>query len=188
MENQDISVFIGTVVGLYPIETVNLLRKNNFVAEDRNPNDLEEILALTFTALETSVNFRIEFVDLFLNNEEEVKSKFKGGAYLNNNGTTPSKGSGLVQIGTTLIGGGLQFFQGKQQLDAAKVTANATIKANQLQVDAQRLALEGKKLDAELALKLAGQAEVKDNTALYIGLGIGGLLIVGLLVVMLRKK
>lgn len=188
MENQDMSVFVGTVIGLFPIETVNLLKNNGFIPQNQNPKNIEDIVFLTLNAIETSTNFRVEYINLILLNKELIQSKLES-FYLNSTGSTTSGKTDYVGAGVNLFGTIAGFFKSEKETKAAKDIAKSTLEGKKLEIEAERLRLEGKKTDAELALMLAQQGGgAKDNTALYIGLGIGGLLIVGLLVVMLRKK
>jgi hypothetical protein len=197
MENQNIGIFVGTVVGLFPMKVVELLKNNGYVSDEKMPKTVDEIVDLTFTALQTSTEFRVDFIDLYLNNEEAVKATASDSVFLNITSTapttssTPASGSGFNWGGlvTTVVGGGIGIFTGDQANKTAREQARATVEANKLQLEAERLRLQGKALEADTALALAKSGgQPKSNTALYIGLGVGALLLVGLLVVVLKKK
>ena len=90
-------------------------------------------------------------------------------------------------MATGLIGGVGDYFGSRNNLKSAQAQADAMVQSGQLSLQAQQLALEGKKIDAQTALALAS-AKPQGNTMLYIALGIGGVLILGVVIWAVTRK
>jgi hypothetical protein len=192
MRSEEIAIYIGGIVGEFPIEVSQLLRKNSIVNSQYVPSSISELVENTFVGLQNSQNFKSDFSNLMINkgkNDSTLNKSF----FLNTDGITSSSGSntmGYVNAGVNLIGSAFNFFGKDKDIKSAQATANAQIESNKLALEAKRLELEGKKLDADTALALAkgsGGAK-KSNTGLYIGLGVGGVVILGLVVYLAVKK
>lgn len=87
--------------------------------------------------------------------------------------------SGLLGLGTGLILSNQQKQVAKGQANDAKAIADAQIKAQELAYQTAQLQLQ--------AQQGAGSG-AKSNTGLYIGLGVGGAVILGLVVFLAVKK
>ena len=88
--------------------------------------------------------------------------------------------SSLLGLGTGLIMANQQEKLGQGQANDAKALAEAQVKAQQLAYDTAQLQLQ-----AQQAGATSGGS---NNTALYIGLGVGGVVILGLVVFLAVKK
>jgi hypothetical protein len=199
MNEQKIGTLVGGMVGLFPIEITELLTQNGVVVDTINLN-IDNLVTATIYALDTSVSFRKDFINLYFSNEELINSKIETEDYSNFLGfgknkttsTTSTKTGGgstfdYGGVATSLIGGIGGFLGSKNDLKSAQAQADAMIKSGELSLEAQRLALEGKKIDAQTALALAS-AKPQGNTMLYVALGIGGVLILGVVIWAVTRK
>ena len=180
MNEQKISTLVGGMVGLFPFEIQSLLTKNGVVVDADNLN-LDELVSATFSGLDKSMSFRQDFVNLYSLNEELINSKIESDGFSN------LTGQDWTSIGTTAFGGITQLFGNKANRDIAREQANASIKSGELSLEAQRLALEGKKIDAQTALALA-QGKPQSNTILYVALGVGAVLVLGVVIFAVTRK
>jgi hypothetical protein len=87
--------------------------------------------------------------------------------------------SGILGLGTGLILSNQQKQNAKGQANDAKAIADAQVKAQELAYQTAQLQLQAQK---------GGASVPKSNTGLYIGLGIGGAVILGLVVFLAVKK
>lgn len=182
MNEQKIGTLVGGMVGLFPTEITELLTKNGVVVDTINLN-IDNLVTATFYALDTSVSFRKDFINLYKNNEELINSKIETTGYSNVEGG----GFDYSGVASSLIGGVGGFFTSKNNLKASQTQADAMLQSGQLSLEAQKLALEGKKIDAQTALALAS-AKPQGNTMLYVALGIGGVLVLGLVIWAVTRK
>ena len=116
-------------------------------------------------------------------------SQFTGGTPIKTTSTTPKSGkfdwSGL---GSSILTAGGGIYASEQQRKAAQAQADALIAQGASQVEVQRLILEGKRLDLE-ALKSGGAKGTQaGNKTLYIALGIGGVVILGVVIFAVTRK
>jgi hypothetical protein len=199
MNEQKIGTLVGGMVGLFPIEITELLTQNGVVVDTINLN-IDNLVTATIYALDTSVSFRKDFINLYFTNEELINSKIETEDYSNflgfgknkTNPTTTTKTGGgssfdFGGLATGLIGGVGDYFGSRNNLKSAQAQADAMVQSGQLSLQAQQLALEGKKIDAQTALALAS-AKPQGNTMLYIALGIGGVLILGVVIWAVTRK
>jgi len=199
MNAEKIGTLVGGMVGLFPTEITELLTENGVVVDTINFN-IDNLVTATFYGLDKSVSFRKDFIDLYFANEELINSKIETDNYSNflgfgKNKTTPTTstktGGGSTfdygGLATSLIGGVGGFFNSKNNLKASQVQADAMLQSGQLSLEAQKLALEGEKLKSQTALALA-QAKPQGNTTLYIALGVGGVLVLGLVIWAVTRK
>jgi hypothetical protein len=92
-----------------------------------------------------------------------------------------------VQIGTTLLNFGTQIYGSAQERKNAEAQARVLIAQGASQVEVQKLINEGKRLDLETAK--AGVVGGKSGSkTLYIALGIGGVLILGVVIFAVTRK
>jgi hypothetical protein len=86
--------------------------------------------------------------------------------------------AGLIGLGGGLVMSNQEKQRAKKQGNDAKAVAEAQLKA-------QQIAYETAKLQAQQS---GGSGGAKSNTGLYVGLGIGGAVILGLVVYLAVKK
>lgn len=86
--------------------------------------------------------------------------------------------AGLIGLGGGLIMSNQQKQNAKKQSNDAKKIAEAQIKAQELAYQTAQLQLQAQQ----------GGGGAKSNTGLYVGLGIGGVVILGLVVFLAVKK
>ena len=92
-----------------------------------------------------------------------------------------------VGAGTNLFGTVTSYFSNQSNANALRDQANASRDASNAQADAIKY-----KADKDLeALKLqlaAGGQKKSDNTLLYVGLGVGGVIVIGLIAYAATRK
>jgi hypothetical protein len=105
--------------------------------------------------------------------------------------TTTPKGSKFdwAGLGSSILTAGGGIYASEQQRKAAQAQADALIAQGMSQIEVQKLILEGKRLDLELA-KSGGSAggSTGGNKTLYIALGIGGVVILGVVIFAVTRK
>jgi hypothetical protein len=192
MDAQKTSTLIGAMVGLFPFDIQDMLTKNGVVV-DANSLNLDEIVSATISGLDKSVSFRKDFVNLYFANQELINSKIETEDFSNMAGTTtttqPKTSSGFDYSGvaSSLIGGLGNFFGTQNNLKSAQSQAKAMVKSGELSLEAQKLALEGKRIDAQTALALA-QGKPQSNTILYVALGVGAVVVLGVVIFAVTRK
>jgi hypothetical protein len=149
--------------------------------------------------------FYQEFVRLVSSNLkvlEEMNANASGfynmDAFANSNGasTTPATTGGggffsgfnlqgLLNIGSTIYG---STQEDKRQRDLLNAQANQNAQQLQAQIDAGNLTLEAERLKLAQIQAMQGQGGAKNNTMLYVGLGVLGLLVVGGVIYAVVKK
>ena len=103
---------------------------------------------------------------------------------------TDTSGSSFASwsaLGGNLISGGLSFFSSKENRKGLEAQADALRAKGVSEVEVARIMLEQKKLDLEQA-KLGGAKTGAGNTALYIGLGVGAVVILGVVIFAVTRK
>ena len=187
MKDTKISVLVGGMVGLFPYEVQLLVTKNKIVANATNLS-IDDLVSATAKGLGSSSSFRKDFYNLYLKNQKTINSKIENlDKLVSDNSYANLTGDNYVDIGKTIFGGATNYLGSQNAVKAAQASADAAVKQGQLTLEAQRLALEGKKIDAETALKLA-QGKTGGNTMLYVGLGIGAVVILGVVIFSVTRK
>lgn len=175
MSNEEkVSVVIGKTIGMYPKEVINLLTKNGVVV-DADSLDLDQLILATFSGVNTNKTFKNE-LGKFIDEKQIITASEK--EYLN------FGASDYVSAGTTLLNSATNFLGSKDALKSAQTSANAQLESN-------KTALELAKIQQQTELfKIQSQQQVQpsSNTALYVGLGVGGLIVVGFVVYLATKK
>lgn len=102
--------------------------------------------------------------------------------------TTNTSGSGFSwsTLGGNLLSGGLNFFSSQENRKGLQAQADALRAKGVSEVEVARLMLEAKKLELEQA-KLGGGAKT-GSPALYIGLGVGAVVILGVVIFAVTRK
>jgi hypothetical protein len=103
--------------------------------------------------------------------------------------TTNTSGSSFASwsaLGGNLLSGGLSFFSSQENRKGLQAQADALRAKGVSEVEVARLMLEAKKLELEQA-KLGGGAKT-GNTGLYIGLGVGAVVILGVVIFAVTRK
>jgi hypothetical protein len=175
MENMEniLGKAIGNSVGYFPTEVVNMLKRNDIPLSSSSLSN-SQLIDLVIYGLQNSKSFRNEF-DVFVKNNENVLLN----DYLGIDSAWITGGAGIITGALGLIGG-------KQQQDAIRAQANAQAQTAQAQLQIAQINQQTKLAELE-ALKNQG-VPAKSNTALYIGLGVGGVVILGLVVFLAVKK
>ena len=115
-------------------------------------------------------------------------SQFTGGTPITTTSTTPKSGKfDWAGLGTSLLTAGGGIYASEQQRKSAQAQADALIAQGMSQIEVQKLILEGKRLDLELAKSGAGGKKAGSKT-LYIGLGIGAVVILGVVIFAVTRK
>ena len=96
-------------------------------------------------------------------------------------------GDAYVDIGKTLFGGVTTYFGTQEQRKAAEAQAEALKQKGYSDVEVAKLMLEGKKIDLQTALAGGGK-KATSNTTLYIALGVGGVVVLGLVIFAVTRK
>jgi hypothetical protein len=165
---------IGSSVGYYPAEVIKMLKRSGYTVTEKNSSS-KDLIDLVLYALQNSITFRNEF-DVFVKNNENVLLK----DYLGIDSAWITGGAGVLTGVIGLIGG-------KQQQDAIKGQANSQAKLAEAQLQIAQLNQQTELAKLE-ALKQGAGTPTKSNTALYVGLGVGGVVILGLVVFLAVKK
>jgi len=90
-------------------------------------------------------------------------------------------------LGNALLTAGGGIYASEQNRKAAQAQADALIRSGMTQIEVQKLILEGKRLDLEVA-KAGVVGGKSGNTLLYVGLGIGGVLVLGVVIFAVTRK
>lgn len=192
---------IGNAIGFLSVADIQGL--TNLLAEYGNmPNDIsyQSLNNATIDSM-SNPNFSREFVSLVSQNVKIV-AQMNGYNNVQGDGTTgiPSttpattNSSGgffsgfnlgsLINVGSSVYG---SISADKRQKDLLKAQANQNSQQIQGQIQAGNIALETERL--KLAQLQAGNGQVgANNTMLYVGLGLVGLLVVGGVIYAVAKK
>jgi len=101
---------------------------------------------------------------------------------------TGGGGSGFnwEALGGNLLSGGLNFFSSQENRKGLQAQADALRAKGLSEIEVAKLMLEGKRLELEQA-KLGGGAKT-GSPALYIGLGVGAVVILGVVIFAVTRK
>lgn len=163
---------IGRTVGYFPSQVAKLLNSNGVTinADASRGNDL---VTSTLAGLESNPKFKKDFIKLVEDNKKVLsKDEFLNFDW---SGTI----SGLTTLGNTIYSGEQKgkLLEKEAQIEREKAQAQLQIaQLNQQTVLAQ--------LEAQKAMASGG----KDNTLLFVGLGVGAVLILGTVVFLATKK
>ena len=173
MDANKLSKIIGNSVVFKRNEVVSLLNKNGVTIDAENYNS-QQLIDAVISGLSTSQSFIVDFEKFVVNNENALLNDYLGIA-----------DSWVTGVGG-IITGGLALIGGKQQQDAIRAQANSQAQSAQAQLEIAKINQQTKLAELE-ALKNQG-VPTKSNTGLYIGLGVGGAVILGLVVFLAVKK
>ena len=104
---------------------------------------------------------------------------------------TSGSGSSLAtwtSLGGNLLSGGLNFFSSKENRKGLEAQANALRDKGLSEVEVAKLMVEAKKLELEQARLGGGAKSGSGSSALYIGLGIGAVVILGVVIFAVTRK
>ena len=104
--------------------------------------------------------------------------------------TTPAKTAKFDWAGLSLglLNTGGTIYASESQRKAAQASADALIASGMTQIEVQKLILDGKRLDLEAAKAGVGAGSTAGSKTLYIALGIGGVVILGLVIFAVTRK
>jgi hypothetical protein len=88
---------------------------------------------------------------------------------------------------TDTVGAGLKFFGSVQDRKAQEAYANALRDKGVSDVEIARIQLEAEKVKAQASKNAVAGGE-SGNTLLYVGLGIGGVLVLGVVIFAVTRK
>jgi hypothetical protein len=110
------------------------------------------------------------------------------GDTFNTSTTSTNSGSGFSwsTLGGNLISGGLNYFSSQENRKGLQAQADALRAKGLSEVEVAKLMLEAKKLELEQA-RLGGGAKT-GSSALYIGLGVGAVVILGVVIFAVTRK
>ena len=97
-------------------------------------------------------------------------------------------GSDYKDIGLGLFGGATKFFGSQEERKAAEAQADALRAKGLNDVEIAKLMLEGKKYDLEIAKSGKTAGTGAGSKTLYIGLGIGAVVILGVVIFAVTRK
>jgi hypothetical protein len=97
-------------------------------------------------------------------------------------------GSEWAQLGTSTLGLGLGYFGKQEESKGLQAQADALKSKGYSDVEVAKLMLEGEKLKLQTALAGGGKSSSGGNTTLYIALGVGGVLVLGLVIFAVTRK
>ena len=91
-------------------------------------------------------------------------------------------------LGSSILTAGGGIYASEQQRKAAQAQADALIKQGMSQIEVQKLILEGKRLDLELAKSGTGATSGTGNKTLFIALGVGAVVVLGVVIFAVTRK
>jgi hypothetical protein len=166
------SKLVGDAVAFFP-EDIALLLNTNGVTIDAQNYNTDQLVGAVIDGLYSSESFKIAFFTFLASKNE----------FLN---ATGSNTSSYVDSGVrvfSVIAGGVSAKKDREALlQQSKIQAEAS--KDQVEIARINAQIEASKLDF---LKNK-PADGKSNTGLYIGLGVGGVLVLGLVVYFVVKK
>jgi hypothetical protein len=101
---------------------------------------------------------------------------------------TGTSGFSWSTLGGNLVTGGLSFFGKQKEADAIRRQADALRAKGASEVEVAKLMVEAKRLELEAVKAGAGVETKSGNTALYIGLGVGAVVILGVVIFAVTRK
>jgi hypothetical protein len=177
--NKDTINLISYVIVYYPKDLAKMLNDNGVVVEDASNFSTKQLSDATVSGLTTSKNFNNDFVNYVKN--INTNSNFTGsdGFFNISGGWADVLSSGIPSI-TKLFTLNTDSKNLQAQLDSQNLS-NAT----QLEIERERTKQAQLNAQAGLNKVSAGQG---GNTTLYIALGIGGALVLGLVIFLVTRK
>lgn len=166
---------IGSSVGYYPAEVITMLKRNGYSVTIKNSSS-KDLIDLVIYALQNSKSFRDEFEIFVKNNQNALLNDYLGAT------------AEYINMGVNLFGKGLDFFGGQKQADAIRAQANAQAQSAQAQLQIAQINQQTELAKLEALKGMGSGVPAKSNTGLYIGLGVGGAVILGLVVYLAVKK
>jgi hypothetical protein len=167
-----LSKLVADAVVFSPKEVVTILNKTGVTIDAQNYDNTQMVDAV-IRGLYSSESFRIAFFTLFPPKNE----------FLNQSGFDYG---GTIQAGTQFFTSLFGSKDAKEQSRAIQAQANAQVKASEAQLEIARLNAQSEA--SKLEFLKNKPADGKSNTGLYIGLGVGGVLVLGLVVYFVVKK
>jgi hypothetical protein len=97
-------------------------------------------------------------------------------------------GADFKDIGTTIFSGATKFFGSQEERKGIEAQADALREKGYSDVKVAQLMLEGKKYDLEIAKSGVGAGNKAGSKTLYIGLGVGAVVILGVVIFAVTRK
>jgi hypothetical protein len=172
---QTVSKLIGKTIGLYPNDVINILTKNGVVI-DANALDLDKLILATFNGINTNPVFKSELAK-FIDSKGIVVTDSE---YSNIDAGT------IIGGATSLFGSVTSYMGSKDQLKAAQTSANVALDSNKTALQIAQTNLQSTLAQAQIQAQAS--ATKASNVPLYIGLGVGGVVIIGLMIFLITRK
>jgi hypothetical protein len=96
-------------------------------------------------------------------------------------------GAEYLKSGVDVFGQVTGYFGSKEERKSAQAQADALVAQGKSQVEVARIMQETKRMELE-ALKSAVAGGEKGNTLLYVGLGVGAVLVLGVVIFAVTRK
>jgi hypothetical protein len=176
---------ISLVILNYPRDIAKMLNENGVVVEDASNFTIKQLSDATLTGLTTSKKFNDDFISfvksLSINNPySNADAASTGSSFGANYGGIITSGIGAL---TTLFTANTNNKALQGQLDAQNNKNLTDLQLADKELEKYKLINEGKKI--ELA---AASAKPGGSKTLYIALGIGGVLILGLTIFLVTRN
>lgn len=168
----DTAKLIGRTVGLYPAEVARMLNQNG-VTINADASRGSDLLNSVFAGIQSSPKFKEDFVK-FLEANKKVLSKEE---FLN------FDWGGTITGVTSLAG---TIYSGQQASQLLK--KEAEIEREKAQAQLQIAQLNQQTVLAQLEAQKALGGGTKSNTTLFVGLGVGAVLILGTVIFLATRK
>lgn len=172
---------IGITIGLFPLEISELLTKNGIVVDAQNL-DTDGLVEATFSGLNKSIAFRNDFDALYNQNESLISYALGSSSEYSN-----LTGSEWTSIGTSVVGGLGSFFGSQNNLKSAQAQADAIRKQAEAQKEVALIQMETERLKAQAGLN-AQKPTTGGNTMLYVALGVGAVVVLGVVIFAVTRK
>jgi hypothetical protein len=176
--NKDTIKLISYAILIYPKQVAKMLNDDGVVLEDASNFTTKELSDATVNGLTTSKKFNNDFVSFAKN--MDVKNFMGADGYSNAFGDW---GADAIKGLTELVTLNTKNQQVKGELDAQNRSNETALLLKDKDIELAKLKLLGGQQDLKNAS--AGKG---GNTTLYVALGIGGALVLGLVIFLVTRK
>lgn len=175
---EDAIKLISYVVTFHPKDLAKMLNENGVVVDATNFTT-KELSDATINGLTSSKKFNDDFVAF-------IKNLAVNSGYLNGDGDTGfmSNYGGLITAGIPLLG---KLFMSNTDKKNLQAQIDAQNLQNQTQLEIERERTKQAQLNAQAGLNQQ-TAKGSGNTMLYVALGVGGVLVLGVVIFAVTRK
>jgi len=175
---EDAIKLISYVVTFHPEDLAKMLNKNGVVVEDASSFTTKQLSDATLKGLTTSKKFNNDFVSYVKNMNT---SNFTGSDdFFNISGDW----SNIIASGIPSI---TKFLTSNTDTKNLQAQIDAQNASNQNQLEIEKLRLQTAQINAQSGLNQQ-TAKGSGNTTLYIALGVGGVLVLGIVIFAVTRK